>query len=295
MKKIFILITLILMVTCLKPPRDNEFDPDNPDKAYLTGVVESPDGKVKKAKVKLFTLDHEVYDSTFSSENGEYEFTEIDPGIYKIMAFIPYYLPAEYYPESLPAGISDTVDLYFCAMIFNFDNDSVGTIEPFDFKKVTGIWSVQNDNSAPSAPNVYNCNSQYGLALYNQAVLNYSISMDFKFLSQVDTLTQAGVVLRLQDSLNYYIVSVSREILTFCKVKNGITTVLQYAPNFIMQNEWYDLWVEVCDDNFKIYFNGDLKIEKTDNEFGEGKTGLWVYRTSPPQASVNFDNVIIYR
>ncbi|MEO0185078.1 MAG: carboxypeptidase-like regulatory domain-containing protein [candidate division WOR-3 bacterium] len=297
MKKIIIICITILMFACLKPPRDNEFDPDNPDKASLTGYIESPEGKVKNAKIKILTADHELYDSTFSDPEGKYEFSEIDPGIYSVLVFhtLPYYHPIDYYPESLPAGTADTLDFYFSTMMFNFDNDSVGTTEPFDFKRIAGFWSVQNDNTAPSQPHVYNCNSQYGLALYNQAVNSFAIGIHFKFVSHLDTLTQAGVVLKLQDSLNYYIVSVSAGILAFCKVKNGDTTIIDVVPNIIMQNEWCELWVDVCDNNFKIYFNGDLKIEKLDNEFGVGKTGLWVYRAEPPQVSVNFDNVTICR
>lgn len=295
MRKLFFLLAIMLVVVCLKPPRNNEFDPDNPNKAYLTGVIESWAGKVKNAKVKLFTLNHEVYDSTSSNADGKYEFTEIDPGIYKIMAFASYYLPTKYEPESLPAGTSDTVDLYFYAMIFNFDIDSVGTVEPFDFRRITGSWSIQNDNTAPSQPNVYNCKAQIGLVLYNPTVRDYGIEINFKFLSPLDTLTQAGVVLRLQDTSNYYIVSASKEKLIFGKVKNGIPTILDAVPNSIMQNEWYNLSVDIYDSTFTIYFNGDLKIEKVDSEFTEGRTGLWVYRTYPPEPSVNFDNIKIYR
>lgn len=295
MRKIFILIIIILMVACLNPKRDNEFDPNNPDKAYLTGIIDSPYGKVKKAKVKLLTLDHELYDSTFSDLEGWYQFSDIDPGIYKIMAFAPYYLPAEYYPESLPAGISDTVDLYFSTMIFNFDNDTVGTIEPFDFMRVTGNWKVQNDISAPSQPNVYNCFSQRGLVLYNQTVESFAIGIEFKFNAPPDSFSHVGVVLRLQDSLNYYTVSVSKEMLFFCKVVNGVLIIIENAPVFVAHNQWYDLWVDVCDTQFKVYFNEELKIEKADGTFGEGKTGLLIERAGVNLLSVNFDNVIICR
>lgn len=295
MKKIFILIIIILMVACLKPKRDNEFDPNNPDKAYLNGTIDSPYGKVKNAKVKLLTLDHELYDSTFSNAEGWYEFSDIDPGIYKIMAFAPYYLPAEYYPESLPAGISDTVDLYFSTMIFDFDNDTVGTIEPFDFKWIYGNWKVQNDNSAPSLPNVYNCFSLRGLVLYNQTVQSFAIGIEFKFNIPPDTFSQVGVVLRLQDSLNYYTVSTSKERLLFCKVVNGVLTIIDHAQVFVTHNQWYSLWVEVCDTQFKVYFNEELKIEKTDDTFGEGKTGLLVERVGTNQINASFDNVVICR
>lgn len=283
------------MASCLKPLRDNEFDPDNPNKAYLTGIITTPYGKAKDCKVKLLTFDHKLYDSTFSDAEGRYEFFHIDPGIYKIMAFAPYYLPAEYYPESISAGTSDTVDLYFSAMLFNFDSDTVGTIEPFDFKRVIGDWQVQNDNSAPSPPHIYNCFSPHGLALYNPTLENFSIGIDFKINTLPDTVSQVGVVLRLQDSFNYYTVSVSRIMLSFCKIVDGNLTIIDAVPILLVHNAWYELWVDVFDDQFKVFFNDELKIDKTDDTFKEGKTGLLVEREGQNPISVNFDNVVICR
>ncbi len=294
-QKIIFAAIIILVVACLNPPRDNDFDPNNPNKAHLVGYLESPEGKVKNAKVKLFTIAHELYDSTYSNAEGGYEFKEIDPGIYKIMAFLPYYLPAEYYPESLPAGKYDTVDLYFSANIFNFDNDTINTTEPFDFQRIAGDWRVMNDNTAPSQPHVYNCRSHYGLALYSRTVTNYCIQVEFKINTPVDTATQVGIVARLQDSLNYYLVAVAKEMLFFCKVKNGLLDVLQQTQILVNQNVWYGLCVDACEKNFKIYFNGDLKIEYTDNDFAIGKTGLWANRISGLDVSVSFDDIIIYR
>ncbi len=298
MKKILIpiIIIMILVVSCLKPPRDNEFDPNNPDKAYLTGVVHSPEGKVKHAKIELLTSDHETYDSTYSDIEGRFEFTEIDPGIYKIMAFAPYYIPIDYYPESLPAGTSDTLDLYFSAMIFNFDSDTIGTVEPFDFKSISGNWRVVEDNTAPSQPNVYNCSTQdEGLALYNQPVVDFAIGVDFRMINPSDTLGEVGLVLRLKDSINYYLAVVSQEILMLGKVENGNFIPLKQELNSISAEEWYNLWVEVCGHQFKVYFNGNLKIDTADDQFNEGKVGLWVYSQSQSAISVNFDNVQISR
>ncbi len=293
--KIIFAAIIILVASCLNPPRDNDFDPNNPNKASLVGYVGSPEGKVRNAKVKLFAIEHDLYDSTYSDEEGKYKFMELDPGIYKLMAFTPYYLPAEYFPESLPAGAYDTVELYFSANIFNFDNDTINTIEPFDFQRIAGNWRVMDDNTAPSQPHVYNCQGPYGLALYSRTVTDFCIQAEFKISTPVDTVTQVGVVVRLQDSLNYYLVAVAKEMLFFCKVKNGLLDVLQQTQILVNQNEWSTIYVDVCEDNFKIYFNGDLKIEKADTEFNIGKTGLWAERVSGLNVSVSFDDIIIYR
>jgi hypothetical protein len=295
MKKIIILGITILIISCLKPPRDNPYDPDNPNKANLTGIVRSADGRIAGAEVKLYTIDDELYDTTSTDDQGMFEFTKINPGIYKVKAFAPYYLPAECEPESLPAGSSDTIELYFYGIKFTFDDDTVGTIEPFDFRRIFGNWKVMPDTTAPSEPNVYNCYGQKGLVLYNKEVSDFSIGVNFKFNSPIDTLSNTGIILRLKDSLNHYVVLASRRILSFVKIKNGTPTTLATAQIDIFHNQWYELWVEAYGEHYKVYFDGELKIDKSDGEFSKGMIGLWVNREQPPQISVNFDDVVIFR
>uniref|UniRef100_A0A7V0Z541 Carboxypeptidase regulatory-like domain-containing protein n=1 Tax=candidate division WOR-3 bacterium TaxID=2052148 RepID=A0A7V0Z541_UNCW3 len=294
MKRILFLLIILFCMVCLKPPRDNPYDPDNPDKAYLTGIVTSPDGRIANAEVKLIT-DDTIYAITSTNSEGWYEFKDVDPGVYKLIAFADYFIPAEYSPESLPAGSSDTIELYFCGMKFTFDDDTVGTIEPFDFRRVYGAWKVMPDTTAPSLPNVYNCYGERCLALYNKEVSDFSIGVNLKFNNPVDTLSNAGIILRLKDSLNHYVVLASRKILSFVKIKNGNPIILATAPIDILHNQWYELWVEASGEHFKVYFDGELKIDKSDDEFSKGMTGLWVNRELPPQISVNFDDVVIFR
>ncbi|MEO0123156.1 MAG: carboxypeptidase-like regulatory domain-containing protein [candidate division WOR-3 bacterium] len=295
MKKIIVIAMITLFAGCLKPPRDNPYDPDNPNKAYLAGYVSSADGKISGAEVKLLTMDDSIYSITSSNSAGWYEFTNVNPGIYKLIAFARNFIPTEYSPESLPAGSSDTVELYFNAVKYTFDEEDTGTVEPTDFKRLYGNWRVVNDSTAPSQPNAYNCFSQIGISNYAKTVSDFSIGLNFKFLTPVDTFSYAGVILRMKDTINYYSVSVSRKALIFAKIKNGNPIPLDYYPLFINQNQWYELWVDAIGSEFKIYFDGDLKIEKSDTEFSQGKVGLFISRETAPPISVNFDDVIICR
>ncbi|MCX7994280.1 MAG: carboxypeptidase-like regulatory domain-containing protein [candidate division WOR-3 bacterium] len=295
MKRFEILILLVIMVACLKPPRDNRFDPENPDKAYLVGRVMSPDSAISDAEVKLLTLGDETYKATRTNSEGWYEFKEIDPGVYKIVAFTDYYLPAEYSPESLPAGASDTVDLYFSTLKLTFDEEPVGTTEPFGFKRIYGDWQVVSDTTAPSQPNVYNCNDQKGFVLFNKSISDFFTSTSFKFLSTVDTLSRTGFILRMKDTLNYYTATVNKKGIGFVKFKNGFPYILDFVTVPVIPDQWYELGVEASGNVFKIYFNGELKIEKNDPDFNEGKLGLILHRETPPKFSVNFDDVIIQR
>lgn len=295
MKKIIIATIIILFVACLQPPRDNPYDPDNPDKAYLTGYVKSADGKIAGAEVQMLTMDDSIYAETSTNTEGWYEFKNVNPGIYKLIAFARNYIPVEYSPESLPAGSYDTVELYLKAIKFTFDEEDTGTVEPMDFKKIDGNWRVINDNTAPSQPNVYNCSSQVGISNYIKTVSDFSIGVKFRFLTPVDTLSYAGVILRMKDILNYYSVSVSKKILLFVKIKNGNPSPLGYYSLPIDQNKWYELWVDAIGSEFKIYLDDSLMITKNDTEFSEGKVGLFVKREINTPVSVNFDDVIIYR
>ncbi len=295
MKKILILTTLIFFAACLKPPRDNPYDPDNPDKAFLAGYVKSADGNIANAAVKMLTMNDSIYAETSTNSEGWYEFKDINPGIYKLIAFAHNFIPVEYSPESLPAGSYDTVDLYLSAMKFTFDDEDPGTIEPKGFEIINGNWRVVNDSTAPSEPNAYNCSGQIGISTFVKPVSDFSIGVILKFLSPVDTLSYAGVILRMKDSLNYYSVSVSRKALIFIKVRNGNSIPLGYYSLLVNQHQWYELWVDVIGSEFKIYFDNDLKIEKTDTEFSEGTIGLFINKHTPPTISVNFDDVIIQR
>lgn len=299
MKKFIILglgIVLIL-ISCLKPARDNPFDPDNPQKANLTGYILSADGKVGEARIILKYYgynDNKVYAETTADNEGKYEFLEVDPGIYRILAFAPHYLTGGYFPESLPAGMSDTVNLYLPGMIFDFDDVPIGTKEPYNFKVTFGNWMVKSENNAPSPPNVYNCNDTLGLSLYNKIMDNCCISIEL-MIKNLPPSGKAGIVLRFTDHLNYYLVAISKDTLSFGKFVDGIYDPLGSAPNSINANEWYNLFVESSGEYFKIYFNGEMKIDETDEEFSEGKFGALIYGEDNIPSDVCFDDVKILR
>lgn len=288
------------MVSCLKPPRDNEFDPNNPDKAYLSGRTYCPEGPLSTI-VNLIKSDTIIYLTDTSGGSGFYEFKKIDPGIYKILARAPYYKPVEIYPESLPAGTeNDTFDIYLCEMYFNFDDEAVGTQEPFGFIRKTGNWQVVEDNQEPgkhTVPNVYNCDDSLGVALFNKPVANFYLSAIFKISVMTMPYWKTGFLLRYQNENNYYVISIDSANMALLKIINGTPQMppIGVVAYSFSKDTWYYLEADVYDNHFRIKLNYEEMIVADDNTFSEGSVGFWVFNNPGHHTSVDFDDFDICR
>ncbi len=124
-------------------------------------------------------------------------------------------------------------------LVYNFDNDIPGKL-PAKFhaaltgKGSAGSWEVKADSSAPSHPNVLAQTSadktsyRFPLAIADEgSFLNLDLSVRFKPISgQVDQA--AGLVWRLRDANNYYIVRANalENNVVLYKVENGKRTDL---------------------------------------------------------------------
>jgi hypothetical protein len=286
-----IALLLIAMVACLNPPHDNEYDPDNLNKASLSGTVYGPDGVVRSAVVSMMP----DYDSTdvyidTTDVNGRYSFEELDPGIYTISTTADYHYPQECYPESLPADTTAVIDV-FMPWLFMFDNESVGTTEPFKFEVFYGNWSVVEDQSAPSSPNVYSCTTMDdGFAALIGNFSCFSFGADFKVVGP-DNDWSVGFILRYADPLNYYTLSLSSGVMHLEKIENGIPYPIGFSSVTISADEWYNLDIDACGSNFYVYLNGDSRIEATDSTFTEGRVGLYLAKGANASSTVHFDDV----
>jgi hypothetical protein len=123
--------------------------------------------------------------------------------------------------------------------IYNFDNDTTGKL-PTKFhgaltgKGVAGIWEVKADSSAPSPPNVLAQTStdktsyRFPVAIADEGTFrDLDLSVKFKPISgEVDRA--AGLVWRLKDANNYYIVRANalENNVVLYKVENGKRTDL---------------------------------------------------------------------
>jgi len=303
MKKLFFIVPVIMIVgltVCLKPARDNVYDPNNPNKAKICGIVYGlNDLPVRNAEVFLMQ-DTEVTDTTTTGDDGYYEIGGIDPGIYKLVARAPYYVSWECEPESLPAYADDTIDIWFCAQYYDFENEATGTVQPFGFDTICGTWAVINDGSGPehhSTPNVYHGEKTAAgptLALLKNSGSDFHLETKFRVLNSSGSGWLTGAVFGYHgDALNFYFVGVTHLGITLNKRINGVDSTLRFITNPFMLETWYDLTVQMCGQNITVYADGE-EMNYTDSLPYSGKAGLWVENPGG-QALVNFDDVIIDR
>ena len=186
---------------------------------------------------------------------------------------------------ALPIGLSaQTGD-----RVWNFDRDAAGK-PPEGFtsaltgRGTIGQWVVMKEVTAPSQPNVLAQTSQdktdyrFPIAIAEgTSYKDLALSVRFKAISgKVDQ--GAGLVFRLKDKDNYYIVRANalEDNFRLYHVVNGRR--IQFAgTNFkVTSQEWHEIKVEARGDEFKCYYDGQLKFSAKDSTFTDaGKIGLW--------------------
>jgi len=304
MKKLFFIVPVIMIVgltVCLKPARDNVYDPNNPNKAKICGIVYGlNDLPVRNAEVFLMQ-DTEVTDTTTTGDDGYYEIGGIDPGIYKQVARAPYYVSWECEPESLPAYADDTIDIWFCAQYYDFENEATGTVQPFGFDTICGTWAVINDGSGPehhSTPNVYHGEKTAAgptLALLKNSGSDFHLETRFKVLNVSQPEWVIGALFRYNDNQNFYFVGITNLGIAIQRRIGVADTTLQFQPHVFQVDQWYDLSVQMCGIDITVW-SDEVNLNFSDSSLVTGKVGLWVSNINAShQTSVNFDDVIIGR
>jgi hypothetical protein len=186
---------------------------------------------------------------------------------------------------------------------WNFDQDPVGKL-PANFtsaltgRGTIGQWAVMKDDSAPSPPNVLAQVSQdptdyrFPLAIVEET--NYkdlALSVKFKTISgKVDQ--GAGLVFRLKDKDNYYIVRANalEDNFRLYHVVKGRRVQFAGANLKVTSNTWHVIKVEARGNEFKCFYDAQLKITAKDDTFKEaGKIGLWTKADSV----IHFDDLVV--
>ena len=174
----------------------------------------------------------------------------------------------------------------------NFDNAQAGQLPPHWAGTQTGKgeakWSVEKDDSAPSAPNVL---KQSGEATYPVCIKEDTqlqdgfVEVKFKPLSGKEDQA-GGVIWRVKDKDNYYVcrpnalednvvlyktVAGKRSALDIVGRQGGYGVKEKVAPA-----QWHTLRVEFQGSRFKVIFDGKHLFSAEDNTFTEsGKIGVW--------------------
>jgi len=304
MKRIYWILPILIigMLVCLSPKRDNDWDPDNPDKASVVGKVEGPDGAIKDAQISLL-LNEEMYDSVFTDGEGFYEITEIDPGIYTIHCKAVHFNPVEVCAESLPAGTDTTLDIYMGSMYFGFDEEIEGTQEPFGFSVLSGNWAVIQDAGQPgehSTPMVYNgkdtVDTDFTVAVFDYKAYDFTLNANLKVVDIAGSEWTAGIIFRYVDDRNFYFLGIAPNSIFLHKRFMNIDHPMDSSVVTISTETWYNLKVQACGTNISVFLDDDSVFSVDDNSISGDSVGLWVsnYQTNTT-ASVNFDDVTLCR
>jgi hypothetical protein len=181
--------------------------------------------------------------------------------------------------------------------VVNFDRDEAGKT-PAGFvtgltgKGKPGIWVIQKDPTAPSAPNVLAQTNadpvsyRFPLCVYEGfSGRDVDISVRYKPVSGKEDQA-AGIVWRYQNQNNYYIVraNANENNVVLYKVENGIRTDLPLVGQGrtygmkakVPSGEWGTLRVVAKGSRFEVYSNGRKLFDVEDTTFPDaGKVGLW--------------------
>jgi len=172
---------------------------------------------------------------------------------------------------------------------YNFDNDAGGQLPTKFHSAKTGggateQWVVTADPTTSSKPNVVAQTStdqtdyRFPLLIADEGSFkDLDVSVKFKAVSgSVDRA--GGLVFRLKDPNNYYIVRANalENNYRLYHVVKGRRSQFGGANLKVTSGEWHELRVEVVGNKITCYYDGNKKIEATDETFKEaGKVGVW--------------------
>lgn len=297
-------LSLLIVTGCLEPPRDNPYDPNNPDKGYLSGTAYDHVGDFLEGATVRLTLEDEDKYSTQTDFQGNYEFPEVDPGLYTVIAGAPYYDTLYFENVEIKSYTdNDSFDLYFNALYFNFENEQVGTVEPYGFRHIIGTWQIQEDYGEPtrhSTPMVYSATNSASSTTYSLVVLkdtldDFSIGVNIKILGSSGWSWRTGLILRYQDANNYYLIQFTTSALSLVKVRDGSPLPIAVIDTLTFSADtWYYVAAHLMGNQIIVYLNNEelLVINDSTSPLLAGVSGLWLKSDDPTtDASANFDDV----
>jgi len=161
-----------------------------------------------------------------------------------------------------------------------------------------GKWEVMADPTAPSKPNVVAQTStdktdyRFPLLISDEGSFkDLELSVKFKAVAgEVDRA--AGLVFRLQDANNYYVVraNAAEDNYRLYHVIKGSRRQFAGANFKVTSGEWHEIRVECIGNKIICYYDGQRKIEATDDTFKDaGKIGLWTKADSVTY----FDDLVV--
>ena len=173
---------------------------------------------------------------------------------------------------------------------WDFDKDLVGG-PPAGATVYSGSWAVRAEAGAPSPPNAL-CQTRPAefpaLSLSETVYTDATIGASFKPISGREDQA-AGIIFRIQDKENYYIVRANalEGNVNIYKFVHGRRIFIKGTNAKVSSNKWQQLGVEATGSRIRGSLNGQPMVEATDDTFRAGKIGLWTKADSV----TCFDNV----
>jgi hypothetical protein len=159
-----------------------------------------------------------------------------------------------------------------------FDGDPGGGLPP-GAVAFSGSWAVRAEPDAPSPPNAL-CQTATAefpaLALGDAVYGDVVVAARFKPLSG-RTDQAAGVIFRVQDKDNYYILranALENNVVLF-KYAGGRRSTIKEGSATVAAGRWQSLRAEAVGNRLRGYLNEQLVLETTDDTYQAGKVGLW--------------------
>ena len=157
-----------------------------------------------------------------------------------------------------------------------------------DWDVQRGTWNLVSDDSTVLQ---HTSTSEEGRIFRgNLDWSNYSVQADLKVLD-FNGSNRAFLCGRYLDGNNFYGVSLSSKnggLLELRKKVNGSSTVIAQATTEITENKWYNVKLEMNEQTLKVYLDGQLVVEATDESLIAGGVGLVASKVV-----VNYDNVTV--
>src|SRR5216684_3715215 len=166
----------------------------------------------------------------------------------------------------------------------NFDNLKTGAPPPGWTATKTGSgtakWTIEQDDSAPSKPNVL---KQSGQATYPVCIKDDTnlkdgfVEVKFKPISGKEDQA-GGLIWRAKDSNNYYIARANalEDNVTIYHTITGRRIEKKRTNMKVASNQWHTLRVDFQDNRFTVTLDGKKAIDWDNNTFKDaGKVGVW--------------------
>lgn len=164
---------------------------------------------------------------------------------------------------------------------WSFDDASVDAL-PAGYISVLGDWTIANEPTAPSAPNVLRQTGAYKNPDFPRVLIKgltfTDLTLRVRCRPESGNIDRAcGLVFRAKDSDNYYLTRANalEDNVRLYRIVNGDRQEFASADLKVTSGEWHTLEVSARGTKLEVSWDGRTVLEASDATFAKGKIGLW--------------------